>query len=61
MAPAIHRHKGAAATRTQIMDGAGDDFLAGAGFTEYECRGVEDRDLTDEGNDFADSRGRAGR
>ena len=58
---AVHRHKGAAATRTQIMDGAGDDFLAGAGFAEDECRGVEDCDLADQSDDVADDCGRTGR
>ena len=33
---AVHRYEGTTATRTQIMDGARNDFFAGPGFTEYE-------------------------
>ena len=33
---AVHRHEGAAVTRTQIMDGSGNDFFAGPGLTEHQ-------------------------
>ena len=37
------------AARAQIVDGAGGDFLAGAGLAEHEYGGVVGRDLADAG------------
>ena len=45
---AVDRHERALAARTEIMDGARDDFLAGAGLAEDEHVGVEGGHLADE-------------
>ncbi len=61
MAPQLTAHKRPLATRTQIVDGPGGDFLAGARFAEDEDGGVVFCDLADQGDDVADGEGGTGR